>query len=199
LRLADFQEALMSDPHPEKPPAVFPSLQEKHERALSECDRLIGHFTARADRYKHLFKGLKYSSIILAIGVTVLAALPSNPMPWTLPVVAGLAALCTTMLSATRAQELWVLSRNAQMHFQVEKFNYCQGVGSYSRLGDEDKVRRFSEQVIEIWSSGHEVWQKSISEKQLEGRRETSDEHAGPNQQILKPGRAKAASREERS
>jgi hypothetical protein len=185
----------MSEPGPEKLPVVL-SLQERHERALNECDRLLGHFRTKADWHKHLFKGLKYSSIILSIGVTVLAAMPSNAMPWTLPVVAGLAALCTTMLSATRVQELWLLSRNTQMHLQVEKFNYCQGIGSYSALGDEDKVRRFSERVIEIWSSGHEVWQKSLSEKQFEGKRE---ERAGPNQQILKPGRAKAASREGRS
>jgi len=185
----------MSEPL-EKLPAVSLSLQERHERALSECDRLISHFRTKANWHKHLFKGLKYSSIILSIGVTVLAALPSNPMPWTLPIVAGIAALCTTMLSATRVQELWLLSRNTEMHLQVEKFNYCQGVGSYSELGDEDKVRRFSERVIEIWSRGHEVWQKSVSEKQFDGKREISEERAGPN---LKPSRAKAASREGRS
>src|ERR1017187_2141699 len=95
----------MSEPQLQEPPAVSLSLQEKHEQALKECDRLLDHFKTRAERNKHLFNGLKYSSIILTIGVTVLAALPANPIPWSVPVVAGLAALCTTLLSATHAQE----------------------------------------------------------------------------------------------
>jgi len=178
----------MSEPQLQKPPAVSLSLQEKHEQALKECDRLIGHFKTRADRNKYLFKGLKYFSIILTIGVTVLAALPSNPMPWTVPVVAGLAALCATMLSATHAQEIWVLSRSTQKHLQIEKFHYCQGIASYSELSDEDKVRHFSERVIEIWSSGHEAWQENVSEKQLEGGRERSEERARPNQPLQQGG-----------
>jgi hypothetical protein len=180
----------MSEPQLQSPLARSVSFQEKHEEALKECDRLIGHFKMRADRNKYLFKGLKYFSIIFTIGVTVLAALPTNPMPWTVPVVAGLAALCTTMLSATHAQELWVLSRSTQKRLQIERFHYCLGVGSYSELGAEDKAHRFSERVIEIWSSGHEAWQENVSEKQLEGRREITEERSGPNQPLHQTGPA---------
>ena len=166
----------MKEPQLQRPLGMSPSLQEKHEQALSECDRLIRHFKRLSDRNKYLFRGLKYSSIILTIGVTVLAAFPSNPVPWTVPVVAGLAALCTTMLSATHAQELWVLSRNVQKNLQVEKFNYLQGIGSYSELRDKGKVHRFSERVIEIWTGGHEAWQENVSEKQLEHQEGTEEE-----------------------
>ena len=51
----------MSEPHSENVPAVILSLQERHERALSECDRLIGHFRTRADWHKHLFKALTWA------------------------------------------------------------------------------------------------------------------------------------------
>ena len=172
----------MSEPQLQEPPAVSLSLQEKHEQALKECDRLLDHFKTRAERNKHLFNGLKYSSIILTIGVTVLAALPANPIPWSVPVVAGLAALCTTLLSATHAQELWVLSRSTQKYLMVERFHYCQGVGSYAELRDEDKVRRFSERVIEIWSGGHDAWQQNVAEKQLGGHREQNGPEESPKE-----------------
>ena len=186
----------MSEPQVPNLAALSLSLQEKHEYVLKECDRLISHFKTRADRNKYLFKGLKYFSITLTIGVTVLAAWPSNPIPWTVPVVAGLAALCTTMLSATHAQELWVLSRNTEMNLQVEKFDYCQGVGAYCELGDEDRVRKFSERFTEIWRSGHKGWQENVSEKQLEDRRETSDERAGLNPALRKTGLASRRSKD---
>jgi hypothetical protein len=138
---------------------------ERREQALAECERLRLHFAKQGSRHKSLFQWLKYSSIGLTVGVTVLAAFPSNPIPWVLPVVAGLAAFCTAMLSATHAQELWVVSRAVQKHLQAERFQYLQGAGRYRRLGAEERLRLFSERVMEVWSGGHEGWEAKVAEK----------------------------------
>ena len=83
------------------------------DAALNECQGLINHFHKKAKKYKRLYRRLKYSSIVLAVSVTVLSALSvvQQTVPWILPVASGLTALTTALLGATNAQEIWVRSR----------------------------------------------------------------------------------------
>ena len=105
---------------------------------------------------------VKYSSIILAVSVTVLSALSvvQQTIPWVIPVVSGLTVLATALLGATNAQEIWVRSCNAEQQLTTEKFLYLQAAGRYSNLDPQASVRLFSERIVEIWSGGHEAWEQ---------------------------------------
>src|SRR5437868_3684764 len=105
----------------------LPSLLQKQvDDALQFCDRLIQDFKMRADRHKRTFKLLRYSSVSLAIAVTVVATFTAleGVSLWIVPVVSGLSALCTTLLSATNSQERWVHSRGVQQQLEAERFLY---------------------------------------------------------------------------
>ena len=145
------------------------SLAERQTAALAECDRLIGHFSHQASKHKQSFKRLKTMSIALTLVVTLLSALMAGQKlgqwDWIVPVISGFAALSTTLLSQTNSQRSWVQSRNVQQRLQSEKFLYGQEAGDYAELSTEEKVRRFSNQVMEIWSEGHESWGQTVSER----------------------------------
>jgi hypothetical protein len=48
---------------------------------------------------------------------------------------------------------------------QSEKFLYLQEAGNYFKLEEGEKIRQFSDRVMEIWAEGHQTWGKSASEK----------------------------------
>lgn len=142
---------------------TVPDVPESYNAALQECDRLIEHFDVRARRHKRTFNRYKYASIALTVGVTVIAALQGIYPPglwwaWILPVVSGLAAFCTTMVSATNAQELWLRSRTMTQELNAERFLFLQGAGPYSEGDDLAKVKLFSTRLIELWTAGHDRW-----------------------------------------
>jgi len=139
------------------------SLEQKRTGALKQCDELIDHFMKKAREGKRVFQTFKYSSVILTIIVTVLSAIQENQQ-WIVPVFSGLAVLTTTMLSATNAQELWLESRSTQQKLTVEKFLFLQDAGGYDNLNETEKVQRFSEHVMRIWSTGHEQWERATEE-----------------------------------
>jgi hypothetical protein len=84
---------------------------------------------------------------------------------WIVPIISALAALSTTLLSQTTFQKTWVNARNVQQKLQSEKFLYLQDAGDYFKLETDEKTRRFSDRVMEIWSEGHQNWGQSASEK----------------------------------
>lgn len=144
------------------------ALQQKQQGALSECDRLITHFSRKAAQNKYWFRQLKYLSIFLTAFVTILSAVSTvkkaEQWQWVVPVVSGLATLSTTLLGQTNSQKVWVHSRSVQQQLQVERFLYLQGAGDYANLEtDEARMRHFSHRIMEIWSSGHENWQQNVS------------------------------------
>lgn len=127
------------------------------EAALKECCRLICHFKSRANKSKWQFNVLRYSAVFLAVAVTVAAAMDGIPRS-AVTLIGGLAALAAALLSATNPQSLWLHSRNVQQKLQSERVLFLQSAGDYAELPEETQVRRFSGQIMEIWSSGHESW-----------------------------------------
>src|SRR6266702_1363544 len=103
-------------------------LPSPHEKSMSDalafCDELARDFKERADRHKRTFKLLRYSSVALAITVTIISTLIATQgmYLWVVPVVSVLSALCTTLLSATNSQERWIHSRGVEQQLKAEKF-----------------------------------------------------------------------------
>lgn len=165
-RLGEKVEATQQD---DFTPSLPRSLPQKQSEALGECDRLIAHFKSQASEHKRNFKRLKQLSISLTLFVTLLAALSAGKKlgdwEWVVPVMSGFSALSTTLLSQTNAQRTWVQSRSIQQRLTVEKFLYLQDAGSYTSLEDSEKIRHFSNRVMEIWSEGHEGWGQTISQQ----------------------------------
>jgi hypothetical protein len=140
-------------------------LQKQVSDALHFCDELIQDFKARADRHKRTFKLLRYSSVSLAIAVTVIATLTAlqGVSLWIVPIISGLSALFTTLLSATNSQERWVHSRGVQQQLEAERFLYVQHAGGYATADEEANVRLFSERLVAIWSQGQQGWAQSVT------------------------------------
>jgi hypothetical protein len=106
----------------------LPSPQEKRRGdALALCDELSRDFQERANRHKRTFKFLRYASVTFAITVTVISTLTATQGTylWIVPVVSGLSALCTTLLSATNSQERWVHSRGVEQQLKAENSYTC--------------------------------------------------------------------------
>ncbi|MBW4420339.1 MAG: DUF4231 domain-containing protein [Myxacorys californica WJT36-NPBG1] len=145
------------------------SLIQKHTEALEECDRLIQRFKHIADSDKRRFTRLNQASVLLTFVVTILSTLAASKQlgvwEWIVPIISALAALSTTLLSQNTSQKTWVNARNVQQKLQSEKFLYLQDAGDYFKLEGEEKTRRFSDRVMEIWSEGHQNWGQSASEK----------------------------------
>lgn len=139
--------------------------QTQTNDALQFCHHLMQDFKARADRHKRTFKFLRYASVSLAIIVTVVSTLTATRgnFLWVVPIISGLAALCTTLLSTTNSQERWVHSRGVQQELEAEHFLYIQKAGPYASLDEEGRLRLFSERIIAIWSEGQQGWAQSIT------------------------------------
>jgi len=143
-----------------------PSSQEKQTKdALALCDELIRDFKDRADRHKRTFKLLRYASVALAVVVTIVSTLTAirGIYLWIVPVVSGLSALCTTLLSANNSQERWVHSRGIQQQLEAERFLYLQQAGGYAALDEEANIRLFSERVVAIWSEAQQGWAQGVA------------------------------------
>jgi hypothetical protein len=140
----------------------------KRTAALAECDRLIQHFAQEATQHKRRFTQLKTVCITLGLLTTFLSGMTLTKKigewEWTVPVISGLTTLTTTLLSQTNAQRLWVQTRNTQQRLAAEKFLYLQEASAYAELTLDERTRRFSSQVIDIWNEGHEAWSQSASE-----------------------------------
>jgi hypothetical protein len=144
----------------------LPSSQEKQTKdALALCDELIQDFKDRADRHKRTFKLLRYASVALAAVVTIVSTLTAirGIDLWIVPVVSGLSALCTTLLSANNSQERWVHSRGIQQQLEAERFLYLQQAGGYATPDEEANVRLFSERVVAIWSEAQQGWAQGVA------------------------------------
>lgn len=145
----------------------LPSSQEKQTKkdALALCDELIQDFKDRADRHKRTFKLLRYASVALASVVTIVSTLTAirGIYLWIVPIVSGLSALCTTLLSANNSQERWVHSRGVQQQLEAERFLYMQQAGDYATLDEEANVRLFSERVVVIWSEAQQGWAQGVA------------------------------------
>jgi hypothetical protein len=152
----------MNEPENSAPDVASGAPPQTEDAALKECQKLIEHFHKKANKSKNLYRRLKYSSIALAVSVTVLSALSAvqQTFPWVVPVVSGLTALATALLGATNAQEIWVRSRTAEQQLTAEKFLYLQSAGRYANSSQGAKARLFSERIVEIWAGSHEAWEQ---------------------------------------
>ena len=149
----------------------LPTPHEKQRReALAFCDELAHDFKERADRHKRMFKLLRYSSVALAITVTIVSTLTATQGKylWIVPIVSGISALCTTLLSATNSQERWVHSRGVEQQLKAEKFLYLQQADSYATSDEETNARLFSARVVAIWSEAQHGWAQSITKVSYE-------------------------------
>jgi hypothetical protein len=140
-------------------------LKSKREDILKECEKLITHFETKANGAKRTFQIFKYSSVGLTTSVAILSVLHSTDQ-WPqlkilIPVVSSIAALATILLAVTNAQEHWIQSRSTQQKLVAERILFVQESGIYSKLSNIERVQKFSEQVVNIWSSGHEQWEKA--------------------------------------
>ena len=153
------RKSILSDEH-------LPSSQEKQTKdALAFCDHLVQDFKNRADRHKRTFKLLRYASVTLAAVVTIVSTLTAlrGVYLWIVPIVSGLSALCTTLLSANNSQERWVHSRGVQQQLEAERFLYLQRAGAYATPDEEANVRLFSERVAAIWAEAQQGWAQGVA------------------------------------
>jgi hypothetical protein len=152
-------ESILSDEH-------FPSSQGKQTKdALVLCNKLLQDFKDRADRHKRTFKLLRYTSVALVTAVTIISTFTAirEIDLWIVPVVSGLSALSTTLLSTNNSQERWVHSRGVQAQLEAERFLYLQRAGVYATPDEEANVRIFSERVVAIWSEAQQGWAQSVA------------------------------------
>jgi hypothetical protein len=127
--------------------------------ALNQCTDLIKHFEGKADKSKRSFGVLRYSTIVLTVGVATMAAVPPVPR-WLIAILSAIAALCAALITALRPQEVWLQSRSTQQQLQAERFLFLQGARDYSQPAGDDRVKLFAERITEIWSAGHARWEQ---------------------------------------
>jgi hypothetical protein len=94
--------------------------------------------------------------------------------------MSGIAALCSTLLAASHAQEQYLFHRKIEVKMKVEKILYLQGAGAYSKLSDEGRARRLTERIVELWTSSFEEWESSMRQSQ-------TDQPIKPNTTAVKP------------
>ena len=133
---------------------------ERRVKALAECARLVEHFNTRASRSKRRFEWLRYSALALTVSVATMAALERVPR-WAVAIVSGVAALCTALLTASRPQEVWLLSRSTAQQLTAERFLFEQGAGDYTIENEAGRVRLFADRMIAVWNAGHTRWEQS--------------------------------------
>jgi hypothetical protein len=156
-----------------KPPAIAlidPSLSNEERIAIvnRELQMLIDHFNRKADSAKKSFHFYKYASILLAGATSIITSFElifdSGFPKWILPVISAAATIAVAMLGASSAQRLWINSRTTGQQLQVEKFLFNQQAGKYYNLSAEDRIRLFSERMIQIWNEGHGKWEQTVNE-----------------------------------
>ena len=138
------------------------------------ADERIAHFKKTADRQKRWWRLFQYTTIIITVLLTVVAGLSVgdeaviNKVPWLIPGMSGIAALCSTLLAASHAQEQYLYHRKIEVKMKAEKILYEQGAGAYSKLSDEGRTRRLTERIVEIWTSSFEEWENSMRQSQTD-------------------------------
>ncbi len=144
------------------------SSHEKIALANSELQRLIDHFDRRADKGKKNFQLYKYASIVLAAITTIVSAMqviyPVTFPKWILPIASAAATVAVAFLGASSAQKIWINSRTTQQHLQAEKFLFNQQAEKYSNLPEEERIRKFSERMIDMWNEGHGKWEQTVGD-----------------------------------
>ncbi len=138
------------------------TVHEKRAHALAECARLIDHFETRARRGKRRFEWLRSATLVLTVALTTLAALERVPR-LIVAIVSGVTALLAATLTASRPQELWLVSRGMQQQLTAERFLFEQGAGDYADRDEAARVRLFADRVVELWNAGHARWEQGRS------------------------------------
>lgn len=55
-------------------------------------------------------------------------------------------------LGASSAQKIWIKSRTSQQQLQSEKFLFNQQAEKYSGISEEERIKLFSERMMQIWN-----------------------------------------------
>ncbi|MPZ80652.1 MAG: DUF4231 domain-containing protein [Actinophytocola sp.] len=133
--------------------------QDLRDRAFAHWGDLQKNWRRRALRSKRTSKLFVYASVLLSVGTTAMSGIPMVPRWWVVIVSAG-AALAAALLTATKAQEQWVLSREVQNHLYAERFLFEQRAGIYDDAGlaDDRRTRLFSARIASIGMAGHNSW-----------------------------------------
>jgi len=139
------------------------SIKERQEEILRECDNFINEYSNRANKYKKSYKILTNMSIILGATVAILSAIPLiSDLNWPITLVAVISTLCTTLLTTTRSQSLWVLSRDVQHKLDIEKLNFKLNLPPYKDLSEEEKIEFFSKNVIIFRDEAYKNWKQTL-------------------------------------
>ncbi|CAN5328643.1 hypothetical protein BH23BAC1_BH23BAC1_43760 [soil metagenome] len=141
---------------------------EKITQINQELNYLLKHFGEKADKSKKSFHFYKYSSIVLAAITTIFSSWqviygPGFPL-WILPVVSAFSTVMVAFLGISSAQRIWINSRTTRQHFQREWFLFNQQTDQYHNLEKEERIRLFSERMIQIWNEGHGKWEQTVNE-----------------------------------
>ena len=70
--------------------------------------------------------------------------------------------LSATLLGASSAQSIWTNSRTTAQRFQMEMTLFIEQASEYYNKSKEERVKRLTEQFIQIWQQGHNKWEQGI-------------------------------------
>ena len=143
------------------------STEEREQQALALCNERISSSRKHANSQRNWWGLFKYTTIVVTVALTVISGLSASTeikvVDWLIPVMSGVAALAATFLASTRVQEQYLHHRKLQVRLEGEKALFEQSAGVYSKLPtDEARVRRFTERMVEMWTSANEEWEKTM-------------------------------------
>ena len=87
---------------------------------------------------------------------------PQHIPLWLLPVVSAATTISATLLGASSAQSIWTNSRTTAQRFQMEMTLFIEQAAEYYNKSKEERVKRLTEQFIQIWQQGHNKWEQGI-------------------------------------
>jgi len=109
------------------------------EKVVEWVDDVVQYYAGGAAKYGARLYWLKTLGISASVAVTVLSGISviSTPYPWVITIVAGLSTFLTTMLSATKAQEYYVIASAQQGKVEGELLLFYGGGGPYAKESTE--------------------------------------------------------------
>ena len=148
-------------------------LPENEKIVLINCRLkcLIKHFRGKADKSKRYYTIYRYGSILLASLTTIVSSLliihPTDIPQWVLPLCSAAATVAVAFLGASGVQKIWINSRTTQQRLETEHLLFNQQAGRYSVTSNQDRIKLFTKQLVEIWNEGHGIWKKNVGDDWL--------------------------------
>jgi|HubBroStandDraft_3_1064219.scaffolds.fasta_scaffold149725_2 hypothetical protein len=137
----------------------------KLDQLREELDSLITQFADESERHKRLYRGLRYTTLILTGTATALAsiALTSGSAAKSLNVAVVIATVLSSAITAVEAirkpAELWILERSTLHALSDLKRGVNYRIADGESKLDPDVV---FEQVEEILNSAQQDWVRKV-------------------------------------